>query len=245
MRILPAVCAASVARGFVGYAGVRPGVLAALDCTPPGRGKSQAIEHNSALPKATAPPAAKLLPAWAAARPAGSGNGLLCLAPQPGQLPVLRCASVYSVLRTRGLRSTVGPRFRALRHARWPAAPGSQLVGAVPPALTFGAIDHPVGIGYTDRASGSLGVALVNGWIKSGSACFPECPAGVSKSRGDGMSLIARFIKLFAKAPAPASIPEPRSSDKAQAEPATMNICRHFIDDEGNISHIRVRRSTE
>lgn len=63
------------------------------------------------------------------------------------------------------------------------------------------------------------------------------------------MSLIARFIKLFAKAPAPASIPdqrtEPRSSDKAQAEPATMNICRHFIDDEGNISHIRVRRSTE
>ena len=59
------------------------------------------------------------------------------------------------------------------------------------------------------------------------------------------MSLIARFIELFAKAPAPASIPEPRSSDKAQAEPATMNICRHFIDDEGNISHIRVRRSTE
>lgn len=63
------------------------------------------------------------------------------------------------------------------------------------------------------------------------------------------MSLIARFIKLFAKAPAPASIPvprtDPRSSDKAQAEPATMNICRHFIDDEGNISHIRVRRSTE
>lgn len=26
-------------------------VLAALDCTPPGRGKSQAIEHNRALPK--------------------------------------------------------------------------------------------------------------------------------------------------------------------------------------------------
>lgn len=47
----------------------------------PAGGKSQAIQHNSALPKATAPPAAKLLPAWAAARPAGSGNGLLCLAP--------------------------------------------------------------------------------------------------------------------------------------------------------------------
>jgi hypothetical protein len=47
----------------------------------PAGSKSQAIEHNSALPKATAPPAAKLLPAWAAARPAGSGNGLLCLAP--------------------------------------------------------------------------------------------------------------------------------------------------------------------
>ncbi len=25
----------------------------------------------------------------------------------------------------------------------------------------------------------------------------------------------------------------------------SMNICRHFIDDEGNISHIRVRRPTE
>ena len=47
----------------------------------PAGGKSQALEHNSAVPKATAPPAAKLLPAWAAARPAGSGNGLLCLAP--------------------------------------------------------------------------------------------------------------------------------------------------------------------
>jgi len=52
----------------------------------PAGGKSQAIEHNSALPKATAPPAAKLLPAWAAARPAGSGNGLLCLAPPTVQL---------------------------------------------------------------------------------------------------------------------------------------------------------------
>lgn len=63
------------------------------------------------------------------------------------------------------------------------------------------------------------------------------------------MSLIERFIKLFAKTPAPtsASVPrtEPRSSGKVQAEPATMNNCRHFIDDEGNIAHIRVRRSTE
>ncbi len=25
----------------------------------------------------------------------------------------------------------------------------------------------------------------------------------------------------------------------------SMNICRHFIDDEGNISHIRVRRPSE
>ena len=106
------------------------------------------------------------------------------LRPSPDNCVIRRCASVYPVLRTRGLRSTARPRFRALRRARWPAAPGSRLVGAVSLGLTFGAIAHPVGIGYTDRASGSLGVALVNGWIKSGSACFPECPAGVSKSRG-------------------------------------------------------------
>lgn len=37
-----------------------------------------------------------------------------------------------------GLRPTEGPRFRACRRARWPAAPGGQLVGAVPPRLTFG-----------------------------------------------------------------------------------------------------------
>ena len=143
----------------------------------PSGGKSQAIQHNSALPKATAPPAAKLLPAWAAARPAGSGNGLLCLAPPAVQLR-------YSALRV-GLSNAAHPwptlnlwaALPRLWRARWPAAPGSQLVGAVPPALTFGAIDHPVGIGYTDRASSLLGATLVNGWIKSGSACFPECPA--------------------------------------------------------------------
>ncbi|GAB1395225.1 hypothetical protein MASR1M60_33910 [Rhodocyclaceae bacterium] len=63
------------------------------------------------------------------------------------------------------------------------------------------------------------------------------------------MNLIARFIKLFTKASASASVPfhgvEHRSGDRERAEPAAMNICRHFIDDEGNISHIRVRRSTE
>ncbi|MDP2784908.1 MAG: hypothetical protein Q8O38_10010 [Sulfurimicrobium sp.] len=63
------------------------------------------------------------------------------------------------------------------------------------------------------------------------------------------MNLIARFIKLFAKGSAPASVPaqraEPRSGNKVQAEPATMNICRHFIDDEGNVSHIRMRAPTE
>ncbi len=48
---------------------------------------------------------------------------------------------------------------------------------AVLPRLTFGAIARTVGIGYTDRASSLLGATLVNGWIKSGSACFPECPA--------------------------------------------------------------------
>ena len=74
------------ATASVATPGKRPARFAALNCTPQGRGKSQAIEHNSALPKATAPPAEKLLSAWAAARPAGSGNGLLCLAPQPGQL---------------------------------------------------------------------------------------------------------------------------------------------------------------
>lgn len=64
-----------------------------------------------------------------------------------------------------------------------------------------------------------------------------------------GMNLIARFIRLLTKASAPVSVPvhgvEHRSGDRVRAEPATMNICRHFIDDEGNISNIRVRRSTE
>ena len=49
-----------------------------------------------------------------------------------------------------------------------------------------------------------------------------------------------------------------RGKDQRSANPATgrqevrpasadnsMNICRHFIDDEGNISHIRVRRPME
>jgi len=33
-------------------------------------------------------------------------------------------------------------------------------------------------------------------------------------------------------------------SHHAQPE-RSVNLCHHFIDDEGNISHIRVRRSTE
>jgi hypothetical protein len=48
-RGLPAACAVSFAHGYVGY--LKPSLLAALDCTLPGRGKSQAIQHNSALPK--------------------------------------------------------------------------------------------------------------------------------------------------------------------------------------------------
>jgi hypothetical protein len=36
LRGLPAVCAASFARGFVGY--LNPGLLAVLDCTQAGRG---------------------------------------------------------------------------------------------------------------------------------------------------------------------------------------------------------------
>lgn len=105
----------------------------------PAGGKSQAIQHNSALPKATAPSAAKLLPAWAAARPAGSGNGLLCLAPPAVPTPLFGAARGFSQrCAMGGLRPTSGPRFRACRRARWPAVPGSQLVGAVPPRLTFG-----------------------------------------------------------------------------------------------------------
>ena len=48
--VLPAACAVSFAHGFVGY--IKHSLLAVLDCTRPVRGKSQAIEHNSALPKA-------------------------------------------------------------------------------------------------------------------------------------------------------------------------------------------------
>ena len=48
-RVLPAACAVSFAHGFVGY--VKPGLLAALNCTQPGRGKSPAIQHNRAFCK--------------------------------------------------------------------------------------------------------------------------------------------------------------------------------------------------
>ena len=60
-------------------------VLAALNCTQPSRGKSQAIEHNSALPKVGQSLRRASLGGLPLARPAGSGNGRLCLAPQPGQ----------------------------------------------------------------------------------------------------------------------------------------------------------------
>ncbi len=52
-RVLPAACAVGdeTARGFGCYAGIHS-VFAALNCTKPDRGKSQAIEHNRALPKA-------------------------------------------------------------------------------------------------------------------------------------------------------------------------------------------------
>ena len=47
--VLPAACAVSFAHGFFGY--IKHSLLAVLDCTQPVRGKSQAIKHNSALPK--------------------------------------------------------------------------------------------------------------------------------------------------------------------------------------------------
>ena len=52
----------------------------------PLRGKSLAIQHNSALPKVGPVASQASLCGPTAARPAGSGNGLLCLAPLRGQL---------------------------------------------------------------------------------------------------------------------------------------------------------------
>jgi len=64
---------------------IKPDQFALLNCTQPGRGKSQAIEHNSALPKVGQSLRRLRLVCLPLPRPAGSGNGLLCLAPQPGQ----------------------------------------------------------------------------------------------------------------------------------------------------------------
>ena len=64
---------------------IKPDQFALLNCPQPGRGKSQAIEHNSALPKVGQSLRRLRLVCLPLARPAGSGNGLLCLAPQPGQ----------------------------------------------------------------------------------------------------------------------------------------------------------------
>lgn len=128
-----------------------PAALAAPSATPtlacsqcsiaprPAGSKSQAIEHNSALPKATAPPAAKLLPAWAAARPAGSGNGLLCLAPPAVQLR-------YSALR--------GVSFSA---ARWVAY-----------AQPWGRASAPVArslAGYAGQSVGECRPATTDFWL--------------------------------------------------------------------------------
>lgn len=63
----------------------KPGQFALLDCTQPGRGKSQAIQHNRALPKVGQSLRRASLGGLPLARPAGSGNGRLCLAPRPGQ----------------------------------------------------------------------------------------------------------------------------------------------------------------
>jgi hypothetical protein len=72
-------------------------VRAALDCTQPVRGKSQAIEHNRALPKVGQSLRRASLGGLPLARPAGSGNGRLCLAPRPGQrLCRRRCAALSS-----------------------------------------------------------------------------------------------------------------------------------------------------
>jgi len=59
--------------------------FALLNCTQPVRGKSQAIEHNRALPKVRQSLRRASLGGLPLSRPAGSGNGRLCLAPLPEQ----------------------------------------------------------------------------------------------------------------------------------------------------------------
>lgn len=141
----------------------------------PSGGKSQAIEHNSALPKATAPSAAKLLPAWAAARPAGSGNGLLCLAPPAVQLRYLALRGCLSSAAHPWLTLNQWAALPRLRRARWPAAPGSQLVGAVTPRLTFG-FRYPCP--YTWQRAGFARHCPRKRLDRVRLACFPDCPAG-------------------------------------------------------------------
>lgn len=112
---LTAACAASCARGSVGYL---KAVCSLRSIAPrPLRGKSQAIQHNSALPKVGPVAPLKLrLVARPLARPAGSGNGLLCLAPLRGQLrhSALRVVSVSAAHRWPTFnRSAALPRLTA------------------------------------------------------------------------------------------------------------------------------------
>ena len=84
---LPAACAVGgeAAHGFGGYAGQNQITAPCAPGTKPGRGKSQAIEHNRALHKAGQSLRCASLDGLPLSRPAGSCNGRLCLAPRPGQ----------------------------------------------------------------------------------------------------------------------------------------------------------------
>jgi 2,4-dienoyl-CoA reductase-like NADH-dependent reductase (Old Yellow Enzyme family) len=69
----------------------------------------------------------------------------------PGSVPNAMIAEYYRQRAGAGLIISEATGI-SVEGLGWPAAPGSQLVGAVPPALTFGAIDHPVIGRSTDGA---------------------------------------------------------------------------------------------
>jgi hypothetical protein len=97
------------------------------------------------------------------------------LRPRPSNCVIRRCAGFQSALRVGWLTLNRRAALPRLWRARWPAAPGSQLVGAVPPRLTLG---FGCPCPYTWQRAGFTRHCPHKRLDRVRPACSPDCPAG-------------------------------------------------------------------
>lgn len=97
------------------------------------------------------------------------------LRPQPSNCVIRRCAGFQSALRDGWPTLNLWAALPRLWRARWPAAPGSQLVGAVLSRLTFG---FGCPCPYTDQRAGFARHCPRKRLDRVRLACSPDCPAG-------------------------------------------------------------------